>query len=317
MKTCIAPNSTDSALIAALLVIWVCGCALPREQIRLSMTSPTASNGPLEKLQVRIHGDPAKPTLIYCPGLHGDWTLVSSFRAAVTNQFCFVEFTYPRNETWSLDDYAASIESALLTNGITHGWLLGESFGSQVVWAMLAREQARAEAGQKTGAPKFKADGVILAGGFVRHPLPWGVRFMETTTAHLPRWCLKTGLWVYSQYARFRHRQAPETLGSIQEFVQRRQDPRDQPAIRHRLKLIKENDPRPVARANRLPVYALSGLVDPLVPNPAVRRWLKSNCPGYRGNRMIYGADHNVLATAPRQSAEQVAQWTKPARPEK
>jgi len=281
-----------------------------------SMNSPTQSQDglalsgtPRDGLQIRVHGDPSKPTLIYCPGLHGDWTLVSSFRAAVTNRVRFVEVTYPRTEEWSLDDYAAGIESALWTNGIAHGWLLGESFGSQVVWALLAREQSRPGANQKPASAPFKADGVILAGGFVRHPLPWGVRSMEYTMAHTPRWCLKAGSFVYAQYARFRHRRAPETLASIQEFVQRRRDPRDQWAMRHRLTLVAEHDPRSVARQTRIPVFALAGLVDPLVPNPSVWRWLRKNCPGYGGRRLIWRADHNVLATAPKLAADQVERW--------
>ena len=29
-----------------------------------------------EKLEIRIHGDASRPTLVYLPGLHGDWTLI-------------------------------------------------------------------------------------------------------------------------------------------------------------------------------------------------------------------------------------------------
>src|SRR5512143_2946717 len=101
-----------------------------------------------EKLQVRIHGDTSLPTLIYLPGLHGDWTLVSSFRAAVAGSVRFVEFSYPRTVTWSLDDYARALEAELLARGIGHGWLLGESFGSQPAWQLVARSLA-----DETGNP--------------------------------------------------------------------------------------------------------------------------------------------------------------------
>ena len=47
-------------------------------------------------IQVRISGGPELPTLIYVPGLHGDWTLVGSFRKAVKGRVRFVEMTYPR-----------------------------------------------------------------------------------------------------------------------------------------------------------------------------------------------------------------------------
>ena len=59
-----------------------------------------------EKLEMRTYGDASLPTLIYLPGLHGDWTLVGSFRHALGGRVRFVEFTYPRTLTWSLEDYA-------------------------------------------------------------------------------------------------------------------------------------------------------------------------------------------------------------------
>src|SRR5256885_16493717 len=92
----------------------------------------------VEELQIRVHGSPDLPTLVYLPGLHGDWTLVSSFRTELAERARFVEFTYPRSLTWSLDEYAAAIEDALLANGIDQGWGLGESFGSQVAWPFVA-----------------------------------------------------------------------------------------------------------------------------------------------------------------------------------
>ncbi len=69
-----------------------------------------------ETLRLRLHGDDSLPTLIYLPGLHGDWTLVASFRRALAGRVRFVEFTYPRTLTWPLDDYATAIEAKGLTN---------------------------------------------------------------------------------------------------------------------------------------------------------------------------------------------------------
>jgi hypothetical protein len=89
-------------------------------------------NPPLDNLQVRIHGDPDQPTLIYLPGIHGDWTLITSFRLRMQGRVRFVEFSYPRTLTWTLADYATAVLGALKSNGISEGWLLGESFSSQV-----------------------------------------------------------------------------------------------------------------------------------------------------------------------------------------
>src|SRR5271157_2179704 len=90
-----------------------------------------------EKLQIRVHGGPGLPTLIYLPGLHGDWTLVTSFRLALAGRVGFVEVVYPRSLTWSLDDYTDAIVTALLARGIERGWLLAESWGSQLAWKLL------------------------------------------------------------------------------------------------------------------------------------------------------------------------------------
>src|ERR1700677_2868257 len=111
----------------------------------------------LEKLTLRIFGDASLPTVIYLPGLHGDWTLVTSFRVALAGRARFVEITYPRSLIWTIADYADAIESALREAGITSGWLLGESFGSQITWELAGSSQS-----------SFKADGIILANGFVK-----------------------------------------------------------------------------------------------------------------------------------------------------
>jgi hypothetical protein len=85
-----------------------------------------------EKLQLRIYGDDSLPTLIYLPGMHGDWTLVGGLRKHVLGKVRFVEMTYPRTLTWSMDDYANEIASALAEKGITHGWLLGDRWQKAV-----------------------------------------------------------------------------------------------------------------------------------------------------------------------------------------
>ncbi len=249
-----------------------------------------------EQLQIRIHGPAWRPTLVYLPGLHGDWTLVGSFRAAVAGRVRFVEFTYPRTLVWSLEDYAQAVEAALLANGIDRGWVLGESFGSQVAWH-LCRAPGR-----------FHAEGLILANGFARHPCTWGVRLAQQLCGGVsPTW-LTRFLFVYERYARFRHRRAPETLASLGEFLARRTE-LDRQAVKHRLSLIAEGDVRALAREIHLPVYYLAGLFDPIVPWPVVRCWLRSNCPGYRGGKTVWLADHNVLGTAPRTAAELVLHW--------
>jgi pimeloyl-ACP methyl ester carboxylesterase len=248
-----------------------------------------------ELLELRVHGPSSLPTLIYLPGLHGDWTLVGSFRRALRGRVRFVETTYPRTLTWSLEDYAAAIESALASQGITGGWLLGESFGSQLIWPIAARR-------------RFEVVGIILAGGFVRHPARWAARIAERLGGKVPIRLITRMLFGYVKVARFRYRHSPEVLSSVKEFIARRTT-LDRDAAVHRLRLVAENDPCPSARAVNTPIYALTGALDPIVPWFWVRRWLRKHCHNLRDYKIIWPADHTVLATAPDPAAKQVIKW--------
>jgi pimeloyl-ACP methyl ester carboxylesterase len=248
-----------------------------------------------DELQIRIHNPEASPTLVYLPGLHGDWTLIGGFREALGKRARFVEITYPRTLNWSLDDYAAGVEEELARAGITDGWVLGESFGSQVAWPLLKRS-------------RFRSHGVVLAGGFARHPTIFGVRLAEGLAGSLP---LTVVIWIlfgYARIARWRFRKSPGTLAAIDEFIARRTK-LDQQAAEHRLHLLAVTDACEVVKATSIPIYALTGLFDPIVPWIFVRPWMRKHCRALRAYRIIWKADHNVLGTAPRIAADQVAEW--------
>ena len=248
-----------------------------------------------EELQLRLHGDASLPTLIYLPGLHGDWTLAGGILNALGGRVRFVEMTYPRTLEWSLDDYAAAIEASLARAGITRGWLLGESYGSQPMWALVARG-------------KFAVQGAILAGGFVKHPMRRMILRAEQITGRRSSRMFVWIIFSYAKIARFRYRHSPEVLARLDEFIARRTE-LDRRAAQHRLHLVAEYDPRPIAAQTRVPVFGLSGLLDPIVPWPLVRGWLRRHCPALRDYRVVRAADHNVLATAPRASARLIRQW--------
>jgi pimeloyl-ACP methyl ester carboxylesterase len=149
---------------------------------------------------------------------------------------------------------------------------------------------------------------VILAGGFVKHPMRWAVRLAEKLTGRISTALFVRIVFGYAKIARFRYRRSPETLATIDEFVARRTR-LDRRAAQHRLHLIAQYDPRPIAGQTRLPVFGLSGFLDPIVPWPFVRRWLGKNCPALREYKIIRHADHNVLSTAPKETAKQVLDW--------
>ncbi len=248
-----------------------------------------------EQLRMRVHGPANLPALVYCPGLHGDWTLIGGLRHALEGEVRFVEVTYPRSLDWSLAEYAQAIEEALQARGLNDVWLLGESFGSQIVWAMAARNGVRIR-------------GIILAGGFVQHPAAWMVWLADRVSGKLPLSLVTRLLFGWAWVAKVRFYRSPEALASIDEFMARRTELDRQAAI-HRLRLIAGNDACPIAATTRIPVYALTGLFDPVVPWPPVRSWLRKHCPALRDHKVIGLGDHSVLCSAAPRAAELILDW--------
>jgi pimeloyl-ACP methyl ester carboxylesterase len=250
-----------------------------------------------EPLRLRVYSPPHHPIIVYLPGIHGDWTLIGGCRSRLLGKVCFAEFTYPRTTEWSLADYAREVESALARAGIDGGWILAESFGSQVAWPLCAH------------ATRFRVEGLILAGGFGRYPLALAARAVALLVGHTPASWFKSILGGYARIARWRFRRAPPSFrGNLEEFIARR-TPRDRDAAVHRLDLIREAHPEALARAIRQPVYYLSGLIDPVVPWFLVPRWLRRNCPGFVDWRIVRAADHNVLGTGSRRASDQILRW--------
>jgi pimeloyl-ACP methyl ester carboxylesterase len=264
-------------------------------------------------MQLRVHDQGLEPTLVYLPGLHGDGTLLGGFRQAAAGRLCLAEFTYPRREDWALADYAREVEAMLIERGLNRGWLLGESFSSQVVWAIVARQSGQPGrfpvSAKETIAPSFHPQGLILAGGFVRHPLPLCVSLGYQASRCIPIWLLHglCQLWAWS--AERRRACSAEVAAGLREFVARRTSSLDRAAITRRYRIIVENDLRAVARCTNLPVFLLSGRFDPIVPWPCVRPWLRRHCPGFRDSRIIRGAGHVVLLDAPVESIDQILHW--------
>lgn len=251
-----------------------------------------------EPLRLRVHAasNPESPTLVYLPGLHGDWTIVGALRAALDDRACFAELTYPRTVDWSLTRYAEAIEELLVSAGLPRGWVLAESFGSQIAWPLCAR------------ARSFTPEGLILAGGFGRHPLPALVRIAQGLIRACPGPWFRGLFRLYVRIARWRFRHSPTLSADLDEFLERRTEA-DRAAALHRTGLILANQPTPWARQITVPVHYLTGMLDPVVPWPTVPGWLRDNCAGFRDWSMIPRADHNVLGTGARPAAEQILKW--------
>jgi surfactin synthase thioesterase subunit len=103
-------------------------------------------------------------------------------------------------------------------------------------------------------------------------------------------------------------------MANINEFIARRTELDRQAAV-HRLRLIAANDFCEIARTTKIPIFAITGWLDPVVPWGFVRSWLRRNCPALREFKIVCPGDHNVLSTAAKKSAEQIVQWMNSTRP--
>ena len=266
------------------------------------MANPAEPIEPPEILQIRISGPPSGPNLIYLPGIHGDWTLVTPFRLRISRSVRFVEFTYPRTLEWSLSDYAENLLAELSRSGITGGWLLAESFGSQLAWALCEALQ-----GGPQPAP-FRLEGIILAGGFTEYPMKRVARMVEALRSKSPRQGAGWLMWLYATLLKVRFRGSPDARMAAKEFLARR-TPRDSEAILHRLRLLIGYDPASAIAALEAPVFYLSGLFDPIVPWFLVRHQLRRVSPSFQEAKIILTGDHNVLGTAPAGAERQILKW--------
>jgi pimeloyl-ACP methyl ester carboxylesterase len=193
------------------------------------------------------------------------------------------------------------VEDALAERGINDGWLLAESFSSVVVWPLIERG-------------RFKVEGLILAGGFVKHSMCWGARLLQRVAGAVPLSLVTRIMFGYAKVARYRYRHSPETRADVREFIARRSNELDRRAAVHRLQLVAESDPRAIVQKVGVPVFALTGAVDPIVPWMLARHSLQKHCTTLREYKIFWRADHNVLSTAAAAAADQVVNWIDQAR---
>lgn len=272
-------------------------------------------------LHCRVHPSNSPDRLVYLPGLHGDWTLLGPFREALADRVGLIEFSYPREVAWQLDDYASAVTVELARHGIDEGWILGESFSSQVALAIvrqwiraLENPLSRSTDSAVRTRRSFRPLGIVFVGGFVKHPMPWGVRLAQRLSRFIPMRLLAKLCRAYARMAARRGGLTRSCAAELKLFADRRSNEIDRCAITSRYSLIRDDDLRPTAREMRLPLYCLTGAIDPIVPWPLTMRWIRRQCPGFRGGQVIWRAGHNVLLDAPHESARTIVKWIRECR---
>lgn len=246
----------------------------------------------MKPVLVRIQGSPDLPVLVYLPGMHGHWAFAHKLRKELEGKVRLVELAYPAVVTWSVRDYARAVRQALQQADITRGWILAESFGSQIAWELTAEELP------------FRIDGLILDGGFVKHPWPAGALVLRRMLRYPDGFANLLIKLAAMPLTGDIIRQIPENDRRKFPF-----DTRSRVAMMARLKLIATHDPRPLAANMSAPVYFLAGFWDFLVPLVPVRGWLKKHCPGLRNCRTLPLADHATIISQPVRTAEAILEW--------
>ncbi|MGB9602610.1 MAG: alpha/beta fold hydrolase, partial [Limisphaerales bacterium] len=163
-----------------------------------------------ESVKIYINDPDKFPILVYLPGIHGDASLVGEFKKHIAGKVRFIEIEYPKNPDWEIQDYASAIESALLQCGVDECYLLAESFGSQVAWGLMSKHRA------------FKVNGIILAGGFVRHPFIPGVKIVKTLTGILSLRMIELWLKFYVWICKLFFRKERRDKKILKDFTRNR-----------------------------------------------------------------------------------------------
>lgn len=250
-----------------------------------------------------------KPTLIYLPGLHGESSLFSGLHDAASGALQVEKIDYPRAGCQGVSELGEHVLQTLVRRGIRRGWVLAESFGSLVIWELVERIF-------QSTAHEFQVEGIILAGGFIRHPRPRMVARLRTLVGWVPDWAYRSAWHISGRLLATWYWRNPGRVASVKEFVRHRCLPGDRSTLDQRAAWIVISDPRSSAAHFPGPVFQLSGGWDFIVPWGPVTRELQKITPGYRGRCLIWSANHGVLFEQPDACVKQILRWIQPETPD-
>ncbi|MCL5271004.1 MAG: alpha/beta hydrolase [bacterium] len=238
------------------------------------------------------------PTVVYLPGVHGDWTPLGWLRPHLARATRLVETAYPRQAEWTLVDHAASLARLIgrLDGRPVH--VLAESFGSLVGWQFALDYPGCAAS-------------LILAGGFTRPPHPFQVGAARAGLRLVPRRVFEKGMDLYlARVAHYAGAPVPGLDGATPPFAAVR-GRRGRRALMNRLRLIQHADFRGRLNEIGMPVAYLGGAADRIVPvreEVAVLERVLAPVCRFR-SRIIPGAPHPILPACAREAARFVMEW--------
>lgn len=243
----------------------------------------------------QISGARDCPTIVYLPGVHGDWTPHERARPMLSREAHFIETAYPRLPHWALDDFSDALEDLLKRLGIESAHLVGESFGSLVAWQFGLTRPERVRS-------------LVLVGGFAQAPRFGVAAAAGRTLQLLPTFLLEAGI---DMYVALKNTRGELRCASGQGAYPVTRTDRGRRATANRMAIIQRSDFRGKLTEIRFPVRYLGGARDVVVPVrreiATLRRELSAEC-GFQ-SRIVSGAPHPMIASHPDSTVQQILRW--------
>ena len=248
-----------------------------------------------EELVHQESGDRQATPVLYLPGVHGDWTPQLAARPLLSREFRFIETAYPRIETWSIEDFARALKRLLDDLGIESAHIVGESFGSLVMWQFGLANPERVRS-------------FTLVGGFCRPP-----RFRVAAAASAALKSMPTSV-LESIIDRYVARRS--ALGEERESFDIGAYPaartlQGRRATANRMSIIQASDFTVRLKEIESPVRYLGGANDIVVPVRREIATLLAHLPPHCDFRseLVAGAPHAMIPSHAQEIVDHLRRW--------
>ncbi len=242
-------------------------------------------------------GDRNAPPILYLPGVHGDWTPQLAARPLLSRDFRFIETAYPRIETWSIDDFAQALKNLLDDLGIESAHIVGESFGSLVMWQFGIANPERVRS-------------FTLVGGFSRPPRFRVAAAAAAALKSLPTSLLESAIDLYVA--------GRSALGEDRESFDIGAYPaartlQGRRATAKRMSIIQASDFTAQLQEIKFPVRYLGATNDIVVPVRREIATLLAHLPPHCDfqSELVAGAPHAMIASHAKQTVEHLSRWVR------
>lgn len=250
-------------------------------------------------LLVQDTGPAPAPTIVYVPGLQGDWTLNWQIRPLLNRSNYLVELGYPHaSARWTLNDYVARLLEVFDRLELSSAHLLAESFGSLPAQLFCLRYPERVNT-------------LILAGGVSSSPGMLKDLLVQIPMRLTPEWFKTWFLTTHSDRNLARLGFPPNAFRCAGERFPAWRSWGGREAVLNRMRLVRHADLRPQLGELRLPVFYIGGAADRIVPvrqEIATYQRLLPMKDAFRGV-ILPGAPHPVIPARHQQVADLIEEW--------